>query len=147
MERAYIIQGGTHRDERGLIAFANDFDLENVRRFYRIEPVGTEQPRAWQGHKQETKWFYCTKGSFTVKLIRPDNWLSPAESLPVETFIIRSGESNVLVIPGGYFNGFKALEDDSSLIVFSDMGLEDSKNDDFRLPLDYWTVNWNESDD
>jgi dTDP-4-dehydrorhamnose 3,5-epimerase len=46
--------------------------------------------------------------------------------------------SEILIIPPGHVNGFSALEADSTMIVFSDMLLEDSKNDDFRFPSDYW---------
>lgn len=136
-----IIQGGIHQDERGKIVFANDFDLVDVRRLYHITHHSTETVRAWQGHKVEAKWFHCTAGSFLVKLAKIDNWENPDPQLTIETHILSADNSQVLYIPSGYANGFKALKADSSLMVFSDKGLEESKNDDFRFDKNYF-FNW-----
>ena len=81
--------------------------------------------RAWQGHKKETKWFFAAKGSFLVKTV------DMASNKRNES-LLNSFESNILEIPGGYYNGFEALEEGSVLMVFSDFNLEASKADDFR---------------
>jgi hypothetical protein len=38
----------------------------------------------------------------------------------------------------GFVNGFQALEADSILMVYSDKTLEESKEDDFRWPPEYF---------
>ena len=63
-KRARLIQGGSHVDARGSISFVNDFDFKNVCRFYCITPKTKTEVRAWQGHKIESKWFYCISGVF-----------------------------------------------------------------------------------
>jgi len=138
---SHIIQGGIHQDDRGKIVFANDFDLVDVRRLYHISHHNTETIRAWQGHKVEAKWFHCTVGSFLVKLIKIDNWENPSLELEIETHTLSADDSQVLYIPPGYTNGFKAIEPNSSLLVFSDATLEESKNDDFRFDKNYF-FNW-----
>lgn len=86
--------------------------------------------RAWQGHKRETKWFFVAKGRFLVKTMQMENLND------ITQIILSDKESKVLEIPGGYYNGFQALEKGSVLMVFSDFMLDESKNDDYRLALD-----------
>lgn len=124
----WIIKGDLHQDERGIVRFVNDFDMTKVKRMYCIEPkLGVI--RAWQGHKKETKWFYAAKGSFMVKTVNMVNF-------DKKEYPLNDGESNILEIQGGHYNGFEALEEGSMLMVFSDFGLEDSIKDDSRESLD-----------
>ena len=123
------IIGDFHKDERGTVRFVNDFDMSQVVRMYCIEPkLGVI--RAWQGHNKETKWFYATKGSFLVKTIKMD-------TLEKKEYYLKHTESKVLEISGGHYNGFEALEEGSVLMVFSDFGLEESKEDDFRESFEW----------
>jgi dTDP-4-dehydrorhamnose 3,5-epimerase-like enzyme len=123
------IIGDFHEDERGTVRFVNDFDMSQVVRMYCIEPK-LEVIRAWQGHKKETKWFYAAKGSFLVKTIKMD-------TLEKKEYYLKDTESTVLEISGGHFNGFEALDEGSVLMVFSDFGLEDSKEDDIRESFEW----------
>ncbi len=133
-----IIAGGIHSDARGTIFFINDFDMSAVKRMYMIEHPDASIVRAWQGHKLEQKWFVVTAGSFKVALIAPDNWNEPSKDLPVQEFTLSASEPSVLHIPGGYLNGFKALEPNSKITVFSDATVEESKADDYRFEKDKW---------
>lgn len=140
MNTPRLITGGLHTDSRGTISFINDFDLSAVKRMYMIEHSDTSTVRAWQGHKVEQKWFVVTAGSFKVGLIAPDNWNEPSDILPVQEFTLYAGEPSVLHIPGGYLNGFKALEPNSKMTVFSDATVEESKADDYRFDKDKWVI-------
>jgi dTDP-4-dehydrorhamnose 3,5-epimerase-like enzyme len=129
------ITGNTHKDERGSIRFVNQFDMSRVVRFYCVEPADINLIRAWQGHKKETKWFYAVKGSFEVRTVKVDNWESiPNNAKQVKT-TLSDQNSEILEIPGGYLNGFRALEWGSVLLVYSDFGVEESKGDDIRLSV------------
>jgi dTDP-4-dehydrorhamnose 3,5-epimerase-like enzyme len=127
-----LIKGNTHSDERGIVKFVNNFEMKEVVRMYCIEPkLGVI--RAWQGHKNETKWLYVTKGSFIVKVIdMKTGWLNQ--------YRLTQCESDVLMVPGGNYNGFEALEEGSVLMVFSNFNIEESKADDFRESLD--NIKW-----
>jgi len=138
MQQPEIIAGGIHRDVRGALAHVNDFDMSRVLRFYSIEHPDTGIVRAWQGHKEEEKWFYVTRGAFQVRLIRIDHWDAPAENLQASEFILAADDSRVLHIPGGYANGFRALEPDSKMIVFSNFTVEQSAKDNFRYAANQW---------
>jgi len=133
-----IIQGNIHTDYRGTIRFVNDFNLTGIKRFYTITHPDIETIRAWQGHKLETKYFYVTKGSFVVNWIKPDNWERPSKNIVIKAHILTDSNSEILVIPPGHINGFKALEPGSILIVFSDFTLGQSLQDDYRFPSDYF---------
>lgn len=135
-----IITGGTHTDKRGTISFVNDFDLTAVKRMYCIEHPDTETFRAWQGHQKEQKWFFVTKGIFEIALVQPDNWQYPSKDLSVQLIRLSAKEPQVLHVPGGYANGFRALEPDSKLLVFSDFFVDESKLDDFRFDTGYWSL-------
>ncbi len=138
---AQLIKGGAFKDERGGLRYFNEFDMQPVKRFYVITHPDEKIVRAWQGHQKETKWFLVTKGGFQFVLLQPDNWVNPSAKQKLEHFTIHAEDSSVLHVPAGYINGFKASVPDSELIVFSDFGLEDSKQDDFRYDSSLW-YNW-----
>lgn len=130
-----LIEPTSYRDMRGeLFAYPN-LSLLPVVRMYVIRPENTTVIRAWQGHRYEKKWFYPASGAFEVKLI-PLNGQGQPQPAAQLTYHLSATEPQQLAIPGGYLNGFKALEAGSTLIVFSDFDLEASKADDFRFGLD-----------
>lgn len=136
-----LIEGGSHKDSRGFISFVNDFNLSDVKRFYTIENSPLKPVRAWQAHQFETKWFHVVSGSFKIVLVKIDNWDFPSNKLTPLEFNLSANSSSVLCIPGGYANGFKMLETDSKLLVFSNFSLEESGGDDFRFDDSLW-YNW-----
>lgn len=129
-----IIKGNTHVDQRGKVRFVNDFNMSKVIRMYSIQPK-ENTIRAWQGHHRETKWFFVAKGSFIIQTVKID------QPYQRNHFTMHDGESKVLKIPGGYYNGFKASEKDSVLMVFSNFDLKQSQEDDHRETLD--AIDWN----
>jgi dTDP-4-dehydrorhamnose 3,5-epimerase-like enzyme len=133
-----IIRGNSHTDHRGTVRFVNDFSFEGIRRFYTISHPDTNTIRAWQGHQYETKYFFITKGSFLIHWIEIDNWQQPSRDLSINTLIISDKQTEILVIMPGHVTGFKALEPESTMILFSNKTLEESQNDDYRFPLEYW---------
>ncbi len=135
-----IIKGNQHKDQRGIIRFVNDFTFDGIKRFYTITHPDTSVIRAWQGHKLETKHFFVTKGSFLINWIEIDDWDNPSKNLKVNSKILEETESELLIVPPGHANGFKALEPNSTLLVFSDMSLEDSIADDYRFPANHWEM-------
>lgn len=136
-----LIKGDVFTDHRGSLSFVNDFDMSVVKRFYTIEHPEISVVRAWQGHQIEQKWFYVTKGRFLMAWVKPDNWESPSKDLVVETVVLDATESSVLHIPAGHANGFKALDPNSKIIVFSDRSLEDAKDDNYRFDASLW-MDW-----
>jgi dTDP-4-dehydrorhamnose 3,5-epimerase-like enzyme len=141
MKNSKIIEGKYFEDERGALTHFNDFDMQPVKRFYKINHHTTDVIRAWQGHKIETKWFYVIKGSFIINLIQLDNWASPSANQAIETFLIKDEDNFILKIPAGFINGFKSIVPDSTLMVFSDTTLQDSIADDYRFDKSLW-YNW-----
>ena len=133
-----IIQGEQYSDDRGAMSFVNQFNMDTVKRFYMITPKNTHIARAWQGHKQEEKWFHVLNGSFLVVLVEIDNWVTPSDNLPYKKFVLAADKHQVLHIPKGYANGFIALETDARLLVFSNVSLTDSADDNYRFDADKW---------
>lgn len=141
-DQPQIIQGNIHEDERGKLFYANEFDLSDVKRYYIIEHPDTKIIRAWQAHQKEQKWFQVISGSFLVAVVQPDNWEKPSQKLEVRKFVLNANENQILHIPGNFANGFKALEKNSRMIVFSDFSLEESSKDNFRFDSKLW-FDWN----
>ncbi len=137
-----LITGGVHTDGRGQLKFVNDFTFQDVKRFYCITHPNTEIVRAWQGHRIEKKAFYVLSGSFLICTVEIDNWSTPSPDLPVLEFKLTGTESQVLVLPAGYANGFRALDNDSQIMVFSSLDIDESQQDDYRFPQENWYT-WN----
>ena len=129
------IKGATHTDSRGKLEYINDIDLTQVKRFYKITPADTSIIRAWQVHKIEVKWFHCITGSFEVKIIN----LGTKE---VSNYTLKAENMTVLYIPKNNANGFRALEENSTLQVFSDKTLEESLKDGANFDLNHFGDIW-----
>ena len=71
-----------------------------------------------------------------------DNWDNPTQNLPVKEFKLSDKESKVLVVPEGNANGLQTICEDAQILIFSNKTLNESKDDDFRLPADWW-YDWN----
>lgn len=141
-EKPGLIVGGNHVDHRGALSFANDFNMDEVKRFYTIGHPDTATVRAWQGHKKEKKWFYVVSGSFHILVVKPDDWKTPSLDLDPDKFLLNEQSSEVLYVPAGYATGLKAAEINSKIIVFSDFTVEQSSNDNYRFDPELW-CDWN----
>ena len=135
----YIIKGGNYTDERGGLEFYNDFDMSQIKRVYFTTHFDTEVIRAWQGHTIESRWFCSVKGSFQVKLIEIDNWKNPSDELKVLEYKLTTEKQEILYIPNGFVNGFKALEVNSKLMIMSNYKLNEIENDQIRFDQNKWT--------
>ena len=134
-----IINGGKYLDDRGGLDFYNDFDMSLIKRIYFTTNSKTNIVRAWQGHKMESRWFCCVNGSFIVKLIEIDNWDYPSDDLKVFEYKLTTNKQEILYIPKGYLNGFKALSEDSKLMIMSNYGFNEIENDQVRFDQNKWT--------
>ena len=140
METSFL-QGGVFTDFRGTLKFINEESPGNYRRFYLITHPDNAVVRAWQGHMIEEKAFYTINGSFTIAVVRPQDFLSPADDERVEFYTLTAENGKFLRVPAGSFTGIKANTANSTLLVLSGLSVEQSKNDDYRQPADRW-VNW-----
>jgi len=138
MDIPKIIIGNYHKDKRGKISFVNDFALDRIKRFYVIENQNKDVIRAWQGHMNESKYFYVTQGSYKIVILKPQKLNNVDKALKPEIFILQSSNPMILRIPKSYINGLQSMSDNSMLIVFSDTDLTSSKEDDYRWEIKYF---------
>lgn len=141
IDKPKIIEGGKFVDHRGSMRFVNDFSFVGVKRFYFIKHPDIDFVRAWQGHKNECKYFYVIKGSFIIAWVKIDNIKSPSMDLKPDFAVFNDTKSQLLYLPKGYANGLKALEEDSEVLIFSDMELEQSVKEKIRYDSHLW-FNW-----
>lgn len=135
------IDGANFEDQRGSIRFVNLFDLKNVRRFYIINNLDTSVLRGWSAHKVESRWFYVIRGSFMIDIVKIDDWEVPSQNLQVTKTVLSYEENKVLHLTSGYGTMIQAINPNSELLVFSDFGIENANDDNYKYPVDYFT-NW-----
>ncbi|WP_430410897.1 WxcM-like domain-containing protein [Kordia sp.] len=134
-----IISGGNYTDDRGQLEFFNEFDMSPIKRVYFTTHFDTDVIRAWQGHTIESRWFICVNGSFTVKLVEIDDWEHPSDDLKVYEYELSAEKQEILYIPNGFVNGFKALEANAKLMILSNYGFNEIENDQIRFDQNKWT--------
>lgn len=135
-----LINGKRFTDDRGFLSFANDLDLYNFKRFYIVENHEQNFIRAWHGHLLESKVFFPIQGTFLIAVSKLSDTGEPAEGFYPEKFILSAENPTALKVPAGYTNGTKSLTPNAKLLVLSNKNLEESKNDDYRLPFDFWNI-------
>jgi dTDP-4-dehydrorhamnose 3,5-epimerase len=52
--------------------------------------------------------------------------------------VLKAEELQVVHVPVGYGTAFRALENDSELLVFADHGIDHAPQDDYTWPLEYF---------
>lgn len=141
MSNIEIIQGEIFTDVRGQISSLNSFDFQGVERFYFIHHPNKEIVRGWHGHRFEKKWFYCVKGSFTIGLVRIDNWEKPSVDLTPQIIKLDESDSKIICVPEGYANAIKAGKQNSVLLVYSGKKIPEAYDDSWRYDSSLW-VDW-----
>ena len=118
------------------LSFLNIAPLDNVVRMYAVENFSTDTVRAFHGHRIEEKTVFVVSGSAIVVVAEMDE---SAVKLGTPTRHVLSGRSpQLLRVPAGYANGFRALEPSTKILFFSSTTLEQAKTDDYRFPADYF---------
>lgn len=113
-----------------------DVFFTEVKHASRVKPV-PGRFYGWLGHQDMRKRFKLVSGSFLLLVVRPDNWENPSQYLQVLEFIL-SEENRSLDIPDGYVTGYKALEADSEMEVFSNFSLEESVEKEYKFDASFW---------
>lgn len=137
-DKPVLIEGGLGVDDRGQVAFVNDFQFKDVKRFYIVSNHQAGFVRAWHAHRHETKYVMAMQGTVIAAAVAIDNWEHPSEDAEVYRYVLSAAKPSVLYIPKGYANGFKSLTDHAVLIFFSTSSLEESRVDDVRFEAHYW---------
>ncbi|MFI5419725.1 MAG: sugar epimerase [Nitrososphaerales archaeon] len=133
-----IISGSLAVDDRGQVTFANGFTFEGIRRFYLVENFSTDLVRAYHGHLREEKVIFVVSGAAIFGAVHLDNVVKPNPKAKQHRFVLSARQPQLLHIPAGYANGFRPLEPCTRIIFFSTATLEETKNDDYRFPINYW---------
>lgn len=137
-EEPRLIQGGLAVDDRGEVAFVNEFGFDNVKRFYIVSNHRNGFVRAWHGHRKESKYVLAVSGTVLVCCVEIDDWDSPSSNLPVHRFVLSVRSPSVLYVPPGFASGFKTLTEDAKVMFFSTSSLDESLQDDYRFPVYTW---------
>jgi dTDP-4-dehydrorhamnose 3,5-epimerase-like enzyme len=135
-----IIKGDMAVDDRGEVAFVNDFAFEGVKRFYTVRNHKRGFVRAWHAHRHEAKYVTVTSGAAIVGIVKIDDWENPSSDADVSRFVLPAAKPAVLFIPSGYANGFMSLTEDTRMMFFSTSTLNESTGDDVRFDARHWDI-------
>lgn len=140
MSEIKIYKGDIAVDDRGRLAFINDFNFEGVKRFYQVRNHRRGFVRAWHGHKIEAKYVTVVQGSAIVGAVKIDDWDNPSKDLKPERWVLSGDKPQVIYLPAGFANGFMSLTDDLIIMFFSTTTLAESQGDDYRFDARYWDI-------
>jgi len=143
-----ILKGGIAVDDRGPLSYLNTAPLGNVVRMYMVENFSTDTVRAFHGHRIEEKFLLVVSGSAIVVVAEMElEPLLEAIGHPQKyvlakvepwRYVLSARNPQLLHIPAGYANGFRALEPGTKLLFFSTTTIEQAKTDDYRFQLNYF---------
>lgn len=138
--RPVTLTGSSFKDERGIVSFNNELNIDGFKRIYFIINETSQPFRGWHGHEFESKIFMVKSGAIRFGAVRVENWNTPDPSAPVITAEITEDSSSAFFVPGGYANGILSLIPGSVAMVLSSSSLEESKADDYRIAQDFWRI-------
>ena len=143
-DNPFLITGNLATDDRGILRFVNEFNFENVKRFYMVENHAVGFIRAWHAHRHEAKYVFVVDGAALVAAVRVsvDEHVLSIEVADLTRYVLSAAKPSVLYIPPGFANGFKTLTADTKVMFFSTATIEESLNDDIRWPASYLREVW-----
>ena len=141
------IKGEVSLDDRGTVRFVNNFSPEKYKRFYIVTNHQRNFIRGWHGHRTAEKAVMVVKGTaiIAVSKMSSKNGKFPLPAVlaePITTFTLSELVPSILVIPPGYFNASKTLEDKTKILYFSTDTIQAATQDDERIPWDTIYGNW-----
>lgn len=140
MNKPQIIYRDLYIDDRGYVYGAFDnLDRYNIKRTYVVENFIRHTIRAWHGHKKADTYIHVIKGSAKVAAVKID------DNKESTVHIMSYKKPSLFYVPAGYYNGAMSLENNTILLIYSTITLEECKNDDWRkkhdsLHPDIWKV-------
>ena len=132
-----LINAGRALDDRGVLTFCNEFNLQGVVRFYAIQNHRRGLVRAWHGHAASDTFLWPVAGAWTVAAARIGTTSPKIDRYTID-------ESWIYHVPAGWYHGHQSLTDGAILGVFSTATIEQVRTDDVRLPWDRWPEVWEE---
>ena len=125
-----IIEGNRIFDNRGSLRFSNNLNFKSLKRLYIVHNYSKNFVRAWHGHKKEEKYICCIKGTFQISAVKLDNLKKPNKKNKIFTYYLNENNNNFVYVPKGFANGSMSLEENSKLLIFSTLTIEESLKDD-----------------
>ena len=146
-----LIHAGRAIDDRGVLTFCNEFNLQGVVRFYSIRNHRRGLVRAWHGHEHSDTFLWPISGMWTVAAVRSRNMKAMVAMENVVTEPVGPQPqkhaidgSHIYHVPAGWYHGHQSLTDGAILGVFSTATIGQVRTDDLRLPWDRWPEVWEE---
>lgn len=132
-------------DDRGYlieIVRATDEHFTKFGQVYLVGNFGQGTIRAFHKHEVLWDWFFISHGA--AKFVLKDDRKDSSTYENMDTHVISSRNSSLLVVPPGVYHGWVSLEDNTQLISTASEVYNREKPDEVRIPPDsfgdVWTV-------
>jgi len=135
-----ILEGGLAIDDRGSLAYVNDFRFPEVKRFYLVTNHRAGFVRAWHAHKHEEKYVTVVNGAALFGVLEIDDWEHPSSERQPSRYMLSSAKPAILHIPRGFAHGYMTFTTDTKVLFLSTATLEESAKDDYRYDARYWDI-------
>jgi len=137
MDRPIIIDIPVHVDDRGSVYGAFDnLDRFGIKRTYVIRNWQHGTIRAWHGHMKAGTFIHPIKGTAKICALEI---LSEEEQISREPEVVgatlSAAKPQLFYIPPGWYNGTMTLQEDTRLLCYSTLSLEEVKDDDVRKKI------------
>ena len=146
-----LIHAGRAIDDRGVLTFCNEFNLQGVVRFYAIQNHRRGIVRAWHGHEKSDTFLWPMSGAWSVAAVRIEGARDfTSAAIAIQGYVpsierITLDALSIYHVPAGWYHGHQSLTDGAILGVFSTATIERVREDDLRLPWDHWPDTWRET--
>ena len=138
-----VFSGGISLDDRGHLRYFNDLPLNTVR-MYVVDNHDTGFVRAFHGHLKESKLVFVPQGMahfICFPILSSECYDEMYKG--IREFTLSSKVPQMLLIPAGWYHGYKTFSQDTQVIFFSDRTLNQSIDDDVRLRADFFVPSRN----
>ena len=141
-EEPKIVDLFRHIDDRGILdqIFNSDLPFQIKRIYTTISNKAVI--RGMHGHQKEWKALYVSKGLIKI-VVFPFDAINQKNSMNsnvvnfdeklLRVFTLSDMKPQLLIVPSRHYHGYTSLDKESRLIILSNLSLEETKKDDYRL--------------
>lgn len=139
MDEPTVIDIPLHVDDRGTVYGAFDnLDKAGIKRTYVIRNWQIGTIRAWHGHKKAGTYLHVIKGAAkiaAVKIDKRNHELFDFQEDFYKIATLSAAKPQLFYVPPGWYNGTMTLTEDTRILVYSTLTLDEVKSDDIRQNL------------
>lgn len=122
-----VLELKLHPDDRGMVYGAlTNLDEKKIKRTYVVHNWSKGMIRAWHGHMLADTYIHVVSGAAKIAAVP---MYGGGKKLVT---VLSEYTPGIVHVPPGYYNGTMSLVDNTVILVYSTLLLDEVKNDDHR---------------